>query len=170
MLVTYAQNEGKRVVTVPNSIAGRLGKTRDVEGNAITDLNQYREEWNNSFQFKFIDVADLTPKEGRIFSYKDQLLEIVGKRVNRVKDIKISETMKINRFNDDEVLGVWDPEEKIIVIRRDQLAKLESFAGTLLHELVHATTDTDDISLEFENALTDLLGKVAKQMISSSQT
>lgn len=112
----------------------------------------------------------MTLKEGRIFSYKDQLLEIVGKRVNRVKDIKISETMKINRFNDDEVLGVWDPEEKIIVIRRDQLAKLESFAGTLLHELVHATTDTDDISLEFENALTDLLGKVAKQMISSSQT
>ena len=71
----------------------------------------------------------------------------------------------MNRFDQDQALGVWVAEEQMIVIRRDQLAKLESFAGTFLHELVHATTNTDDVSLEFEHELTVLLGKVAKEMI-----
>jgi len=159
-LVTHAQEEMRRVIVVPENIAIRFGKIRDVQGNPIIDLNLYRDEWNNSFQFSFVDVDRLTAKEKSVLSHKEKLLKIVGKRVNRVKEIKISETMRINRFNDDEALGVWIPDEQIVVIRRDQLAKVKSFAGTLLHELIHATTDTDDVSLEFEQELTKMLGRV----------
>ncbi|MGI8825187.1 MAG: hypothetical protein ACR2JC_06015 [Chloroflexota bacterium] len=54
------------------------------------------------------------------------------------------------------------------MIKRDQLQGLASYAGTLLHELTHATTGTDDRTLEFEEALTRLLGAVAKAAIDGS--
>jgi hypothetical protein len=59
-----------------------------------------------------------------------------------------------------EAVGVWEPRERRIVIRRDQLASIESFAGTVLHEVAHAVSGAPDISLEFEQALTDSLGTV----------
>jgi hypothetical protein len=35
---------------------------------------------------------------------------------------------------------------------------LRRFCGTLLHEIAHARTGTDDATLEFEHALTEQLG------------
>jgi hypothetical protein len=48
-----------------------------------------------------------------------------------------------------------------IIVRRDQLATRTQFAGTLLHELAHAQSGEPDNSLEFEDALTVVLGRVA---------
>jgi hypothetical protein len=59
-----------------------------------------------------------------------------------------------------EAVGVWEPAERWIVIRRDQLLALESFAGTVLHETAHAISGASDVSIDFELALTDLLGKL----------
>lgn len=64
-------------------------------------------------------------------------------------------------YRGNEVLGIWDPAECFIVIRRDQLQDIEHFAGTLLHEATHAITGADDGSFEFEQGLTHHLGKVA---------
>ncbi len=64
-------------------------------------------------------------------------------------------------YHGDEVLGVWEPRERYIVIRRDQLRDIASYAGTLLHEATHALTEADDGSFEFEQGLTHNLGKVA---------
>ena len=36
------------------------------------------------------------------------------------------------------IVGLWQPGDKTIVVRRDQLAALATYAGTLLHELAHA--------------------------------
>ena len=48
-----------------------------------------------------------------------------------------------------------------IIIRRAVLSGLEEYAGVLLHEAVHATTWTHDVTREFESKLTEMLGNVA---------
>lgn len=60
-----------------------------------------------------------------------------------------------------EIVGVYDPEEKRTFVRRDQLKDRAKYAGVLLHELTHALTNTRNVSLEFEEALTENLGKLA---------
>lgn len=167
-MVSHAQEDGKGVIVVPENIASRFGNLRDVAGNPMSDLDKYRDDWNDSFQFRYVDLASLTPQEQTVFSNKDHILNIVGSASKRVKAIKISETMRLNPFNNDVALGVWLPVEQAIVIRRDQLRTVEQFAGTLLHELVHATTGTDDRSIEFENGLTRLLGKLFGAMVDVS--
>jgi len=41
------------------------------------------------------------------------------------------------------------------------LQSIEKFASTLLHEAAHAISNASDVSLDFETALTELLGKTA---------
>ena len=68
--------------------------------------------------------------------------------------------LEIQGYN--EACGVWEEHEKRIVIKRDQLRDLVSFAGTLLHETSHAISGASDITIEFENELTHLLGKLSE--------
>ena len=72
----------------------------------------------------------------------------------------ISETMRLNDTGS-PVLGVWESAERRIVIRRDQLSGIASYAGTLLHEIGHMVSGTSDGTLEFERVLSELLGQVA---------
>jgi hypothetical protein len=69
--------------------------------------------------------------------------------------------MRINAAGTDEVVGLWDPSTGEIVIKRDQLRSLGHYAGSLLHEITHAATNTADVSAPFEEALTVTLGVVA---------
>lgn len=63
-----------------------------------------------------------------------------------------------------DATGVWEPAHGRIVIKRDQLNNLERFAGTLLHEVVHAITGASDQTQAFENGLTNLLGVLAAKV------
>ena len=60
-----------------------------------------------------------------------------------------------------ECRGLWEPDKRRIVIKRTELAKLASFAGTLLHEITHAKTGFPDVSREFEDALTEVIGQLS---------
>ena len=71
--------------------------------------------------------------------------------------IRISKTMRPGAKGVDSA-GVWDPTAGHIVLQRGQLRSLERFCATLLHEIAHATSGTDDATLEFESVLTDQLG------------
>ena len=51
------------------------------------------------------------------------------------------------------------------MIRRDQLIGIASYAGTLLHEIGHMVSGTSDGTLEFEQALSELLGRVAETVL-----
>ena len=82
----------------------------------------------------------------------------------KIQAIHISETMRID-YHGNGVPGVWEPAERHIVIRRDQLRDIEHFAATLLHEATHALTEADDGSFEFEQRLTMNLGRVAAKAI-----
>jgi hypothetical protein len=48
-----------------------------------------------------------------------------------------------------------------IIILRSSLKHPDEFAGTIIHEFIHSKTPFTDISREFENELTNYLGKLA---------
>ena len=165
-LITHAQRDGYRVIVVPTSIALKLPQIKDIQGQSIRDLGEYREEWDRSFQFRFVSPDQLLPAEQLIFALTQSIFYLLAdpSLYTRVKDIRISETMRMD-YRGDEVLGVWEPAERRIVIRRDQLRGVEHYAATLLHEATHAITGADDGSFAFEQGLTHNLGKVAAQAI-----
>ena len=47
----YAEDDGYRVVVVPDDIARSLGSLTDLDGRPLVDLDGYRDEWNESFSF-----------------------------------------------------------------------------------------------------------------------
>ena len=49
------------------------------------------------------------------------------------------------------------------------MKSVEAYTGTLIHEFVHAYTDTDDETIEFESGLTNMLGKIATMVITSKE-
>ena len=120
----YAREDGYRIVVVPEDIARSLGGLTDLDGRPIVDLDGYRNEWNSSFSFSFIEIDVMTPAELAIFARTRDISALVGADLSRRRiDVLISETMRLNRSGD-PVLGLWEGAERRIVIRRDQLAAL----------------------------------------------
>lgn len=166
--VDRARDDGYRVVVVPQNIRRKLSGLEDITGAPIVDLDRYRSQWNDSFQFSFVDPAELTADERAIFERTGAILDLVGGRPKQVRDILVSTTMRLGATGYAEAAGLWEPSEHRIVIKRDQLRSIESYAGTLLHEVAHATSGTADISAGFEEALTAELGDVAAGSIRAS--
>lgn len=155
-LVERARGDGKRVVTVPDSTRRELSSESDIEGGEIRDVDVFQEEWQESFEFDWVDENDLNPRETEAWSLRDAILSLVGVE-NRINEVRISETM---RSLDDgwRAEGLWDPEPRRIVVKRDALASKSRFVGLLLHEAAHAKRGATDQTREFEGDLTDFLG------------
>jgi hypothetical protein len=157
----YAREDGYRIVVVPEDIARSLGGLTDLNGKPMVDLDGYRNEWNASFSFTFIEANAMTPAEMAIFARTREISALVGADLAKRRiAVLISETMRLNETGN-PVLGLWEYAERRIVIRRDQLAALARYAGTLLHEIGHMTSGTTDGTLDFEDELSRLLGVAA---------
>ncbi len=61
--------------------------------------------------------------------------------------------------------ALWEPTKQRIIIKRSGPRSLEAFAGTLLHEITHARSGCEDVTRQFEAALTDALGKTSAHAI-----
>lgn len=164
-LISHAQGDGYHIVVIPQTLATKLPRLQDIVNNPINTLDQYVQEWNNSFQYTFVDPTQLTPQEQSIWGQTKAIMSLLHMYPIKVKQILISETMRLNTYNTIEVLGVWVEINGHIIIKRSQLRDLSSFAGTLLHECVHAITGADDETLLFEDGLTRSLGAIATQAI-----
>jgi hypothetical protein len=156
----YAQDDGYRIVVVPDDIARSLGSLTDLNGRPLVDFGRYRDEWNDSFSFTFIDPAAMTPAEQAVYARTREIAALAKVDPRRMPAVLISETMRLSDAGD-PVLGVWEGTEQQIVIRRDQLTGLASYAGTLLHEIGHMLSGTQDGTLDFETELSRLLGIAA---------
>jgi hypothetical protein len=157
----YARDDGYRIVVVPEDIARSLGGLTDLSGRPLVDLDKYRNEWNDSFSFTFVGPDLMTLAESEVFSRTQEIGALAGVDLARRKiAVLISETMRLNDTGD-PVLGIWESSEQRIVVRRDQVADLARYAGTLLHETGHMTSGTTDGTLEFESELSRLLGMTA---------
>jgi hypothetical protein len=159
--IDQAQSDGLNIVTVPDNIKSSLQGVADLEGNPVRDLSVYQSEWEQSFVFKFVTPESLSSNERRIYERWKEIADLVGGVPKKVKEIKVSETMRPDFLTGSETQGLWDPTSESIIIKRSELGALSDFAGTLLHEIAHARTGYGDISREFENELTEMLGTVA---------
>ena len=163
--IRYAKADGYRVVVVPDDIARSLGSLTDLDGQPMVDLNRYRDEWNDSFSFTFVEPRTMTASEQAVFARTGEIAALAHVDLpRRSVAVLISETMRLNDAGS-PVLGVWEAAERRIVIRRDQLSGIASYAGTLLHEIGHMTSGTSDGTLEFEQVLSELLGRVAATVL-----
>ena len=159
--IDHAREDGLRIVTVPENIKDALEGVTDLKGNPVRDLGVFQTEWSESFEFEFASPDRLTKAERKVFDLRDKIAALIGGVPKKVQYIKISETMRPDFFTGSATQGLWDEASRSIIIHRKQLAALPDFAGTLLHEIAHAKTGYDDVSREFESALTEMLGKVA---------
>lgn len=49
------------------TLLSKLPKVKDVAAGQILDLDVFAERWNGSFEFSFVDPADLTAAERAVF-------------------------------------------------------------------------------------------------------
>ncbi|MFU8691085.1 ATP-binding protein [Rossellomorea sp. FS2] len=157
----YAKDEGLKIITVPDTLAEKLQTTTDLKGEQFRNLEVYAQEWNEQFEFKIIPYKQLTSKEREILKHKEIIESWFSTRKSPVKEVVISETMRPDQYTGGDALGLWEPSSKRIIIKRSQLKSLESFSGTLVHEYIHAYTKTDDNTIEFENELTNIIGRLS---------
>lgn len=165
--VDHARGDGLQVVTLPDNILAEVVGSRDVGGAPIRDLGVYQAEWNDSFTFDWVAPEAMSAAERTVFGQTRQLTALVGGLPKRVRDVRVSNTMRADFTVGGQAVGLWDPATASIVVRRDQLGSLSLYAGTLLHELAHARSGYDDVTRDFENELTTLLGIAAAAAISS---
>lgn len=167
-IITHARRDGYKIITIPENIRSKLKGQHDYDGNPLRDLNEFVRLWNESFEFEFVDPKDLTIEERRVFDRTKEIMTLIGGKPEGVKGVKISETMRLGKSGNVEVVGVWEPDIGRIVIKRSQLSSLADYAGTLLHELAHAATDAPDVSEHFEQGLTEFLGLTAVKGLRSA--
>jgi hypothetical protein len=163
-LVDQVESSGKTLVVVPETL--KIQDVPDLEGQPINTLGDQAEKFNAEFEFKWVAPSELTPIEAKHWQYGDQILSFLGGKPSKVREIMISETMRKEGGGSSlETIGLWVESEGRIIIKRSQLASLEAFAGTLLHEGIHARDGASDVSREFEMHLTKLSGLLAAQLI-----
>lgn len=164
--VDRARSEGFEMIVIPETIRRRLRGMLDLDGKPVRDLDVYNTEWIKSFEFKFIPEASLTAEEQAIFSCHTWIEGLVGGMPKQVKKLLLTESMRpeLEGTRAFEPVGLWEPHEGRIIIKRCQLKNLRAFAGTLIHEIVHARSGHSDVTREFETCLTDALGELVAKM------
>ncbi len=157
-ILDNVRSDGYQVIVITEQQKNKLEMQALAGGLQVRTVETYIQEYNTSFQYRFVDLQTLTKAERQVFDATPKILGLVGLTMNRIPDLRISETMRVTS---DDTQGVWDPSIPAIVIKRTKLKSLSDFAATLLHEVAHATTGTVDATREFESVLTDYLGTTA---------
>lgn len=166
-IVDTARTSGYQVLTITDTLAKKIEGITDTAGRPVTATSEFIRQHNESFEFRWIAPDQLSPPELAIWGYLDRILAYIGGKPRIVCDIRISETMNAASFMGGETLGLWDPRNNWIILKRSLLTSLEAFAGTLLHEALHAKYALSDVSRDFEHHLTELCGKLAAQLLHS---
>ncbi len=148
--VRYAREDGYRIIIVPDDIARALGGLTDLNGQPMFDLGRFHDHWNDSFSYRFIGPKELDHLERAIYDLTIPAAALAGVDLDKQRiTVAISETTRLSERGA-EVVAIWEPAERRIVIRRDQLADAAVYCGTLLHELTHALFGFTDLTFEFE--------------------
>lgn len=161
-LVGAAKSDGLQVIVITDQQKQKAEAQAAAGGPELRTLDVYAKEFNESFQYQFVDPTDLDPKERAVFDLNGRILELVGVAPPRAPKVLISKTMRITSTDTE---GVWDPSLRAIVVKRPCLSAVNRYAGTLLHEAAHAMTGAPDVSRMLETVLTDYLGLVAARAL-----
>lgn len=159
------QESGREIVIIPNNIFEKIKNMMDDSGKEIGTFDTVIKEYNNRFQYHFVDEKDLTPSEQEIFSLKEFIFSIYG---NTKYKNKILISTNINEMLSGDILGVYDPTLDSIIIKRDCLKSVTIFSNILFHELIHATAGYPDNDRRFENVLGEIIGNLSNLIITTT--
>lgn len=163
-LIRRAEVDGKHVFVIPDALAARLGNAAD---DTVTTLERFAAEWNERVVITPLDPAVLDPAERHVFELAGRVLELAGRRGDEWQ-VVVSETLHLTPDGTETAHGLWEPARRRIVINRRCLASAQLFVATLLHEIGHAITGATDLTAQFEDGLTDLLGTVALHSVNAT--
>jgi len=161
-LVGAAKSDGLQVVVITEKQKDKAIAQVAAGGTELRTLDVYAREFNESFQYKFVDPKDLTHTEREVFSLSSRILGLVDLMPSQSPVVRVSETMRVTADNSE---AVWDPQLPAIVIKRTSLSSTPRYAGPLLHEAAHATSGHPDVSRVFEGVLTQYLGMIAARAL-----
>lgn len=164
-IIDDMKTKGYEPIVVPEILVNKIddyNQGTEEDSTSIMTTNKFISDIAEKKKYRFIEEAKLSPVERDVYSKMADILNLIGGKPYNVKQIKISETIYESEIFT-ETVGLWDATEGIIVIKRGQLKSLQSFAGTLIHECMHAKSGEDDVSRGFEVALTDIIGVIASR-------
>ena len=168
-MIDHARTSGHKIITIPENLKDKIQGATDLSGNPIIDIGQFVENYNDSFEFNYVDPEKLNNKEKAVYQFTPKILDLFGKVPKKVKEIRISSTMRKDFFDEAETLGCWDQKTSSIVLARKTLRSLSEYSGTLIHELIHAKTGHDDVTRAFENSLTEKIGDLCNRILERSE-
>ena len=156
-----AARERRSLVSVTAKVLRHLEATKDSSGRGLCTLDRYRRERMASYRFVWVHPTELSPAEREIFGRAEDIASLLGLQLQGNCSLRISETIRPDAGERADAVGLWQPSIRRIVVKRTQLSSLADFAGTLAHELIHATSGHGDVTRDFEAALTRGLGLLA---------
>jgi len=145
--VQEARADGYKVIVIPDRLLARLGSLRDLNGNPILDLKGFVQVWNASFTYDFVDPSKLKKAERESWAILLELLRLAGDHARRVKEIRVSNTMRLDE-GAYETEGVWDSPN--IVVKRSVLDSRRHLARVVLHEIAHHFGISDERLIELD--------------------
>lgn len=150
---------GKRKVQISDAMLKTLRQKTQTENDfKFNTIESVVHEYNESFQYKFVDVSGLTEVERENFGLAQKVIDKIFPSYSQAK-VLVSETMRPDDLLG-ETLGICENNGERVIILRKVLGDKSGFLGTLAHELLHAKTGYTDCSRDFESALTSELGKL----------
>ena len=161
-ILDIVRSSGKTPVFVTETVMRKIEDDVDVEGNQISTISSVVRNFNESFQYDFVEYCDLTNAERAVFNITEQILNEINSDID-ICQIFISNCLQPD-FPEESYGGIWEPFEERIVIHRKMLSDKSTYAGVLIHELTHADTGFCDVSRAFETALTKWIGHFASQI------
>jgi hypothetical protein len=164
-MIDQANKSGHEIIIIPENLKNKIKGATDLSGNPIVEIGQFVSNYNDSFNFTFIDTEKLSDKEKAIYKLTPKIIDLFGGQPKKVKSIQISTTMRKDFFADIETPGCWDERTNSIVLSRMTLKSLKDYSGTLIHELIHAKTGYADVTRAFENELTEMIGKLCEDLL-----
>lgn len=167
-MIDQAKENRRQIITIPENLSLKIKGSTDLSGDPIVDIGQFVSNYNDSFDFNFIEENQLTNEERNVYQLTPKIIELFGGKPDKVLSIKISSTMRKNFFSDVETEGCWDEKTSSVVLARSTLKSLKDYSGTLIHEFIHAKTGFDDVTRDFENELTEAIGKVCQEFFNNT--
>ena len=150
--VDSARQDGKQIVVVSDRLYQSLPDT---------NLDSFMQNKYETFAYDFVEKEELEAEELKVFAQTKKIFSTWGVGEPWIQNINI----KISNSMPGRTVGMWQPSEQTIIMKRSQLATLSLYAGTLIHEWIHAQTNYPDLNRDFEIALTESIGRLVKKII-----
>lgn len=163
-LVDDIKDSKYQIITIPEMLSATLSTTKDTMGNEVRDLENFVAEVKENFTYEEVPLRLLTNQEKEIWEMKEDIIQLMGKKPRVVKRIQLVKEIEMG-YDGSPTLGLWQSDSGTILIARSQLKSLPSFAGTLLHELAHASSGRPDVDRGFELELTDYIGRLTAHLV-----